>query len=186
MRTSHLLGLAAISLLAAAGVARAQPSLTAPATAPATPPTPISAYLEPGIEAGATWGALYGAIELDGGYRLGNGPVWLHSRLAQGGLSAEEGHNMSSDFTEARIGAEVRGCVVEGIACLVGGLDLGYRHEMLEVGGGRETLDLGVAVARLGLDLGGDHLRFRPSVELSADQTRPNGIGFTAGIAYTW
>ena len=36
------------------------------------------------------------------------------------------------------------------------------------------------------LDLGGNNLRLRPSIETSVHQGGWNGLGLTAGIAYTW
>lgn len=144
------------------------------------------AYLEPGIALGVTRGALYGAIELDGGYHLGSTPFWLHGRFAQGALAVVEDSTMTSDFTEARLGLETRGCLLDGIACLVGGVDFGYRHEMLTAHHARQTSDVAVAIARVGLDVGGKHLRIRPSIETGVEPGGWNGLGLTAGIAYTW
>ena len=178
-----LLGTAAAMLLAMPAIVRAQPALDHPASDPAVGAT---AYLEPGIEAGITHGAVYGALEFDGGYRLSDTPLWLHGRFAQGALAEIERDTMNSDFTEARLGLELRGCLLDHIACLVGGVDFAYRHEMLVSAHDHTTADLAVAIARLGLDLGGNHIRFRPSIETGVEQGRWNGLGFTAGIAYTW
>lgn len=174
---------AAASLLALTAVVDAQPALDQPSADAAVTAT---AYLEPGITAGITRGALYGAVELDGGYRLSDTPLWLHGRFAQGALAEIERDTMNSDFTEARLGLEARGCLFDGIACLVGGVDFGYRHEMFVAAHDHETADLAVAIARLGLDLGGKHLRVRPSIETGVQQGGWNGLGFTTGIAYLW
>lgn len=178
---------AAASLLAIAPTAHAEPGNDPGAFVdPAATAASTDAYLEPGLEIGITPGAFYGAVELDGGHRLGDTPLWLHGRFAQGNLSRIEEKTMSSDFTEARLGLEARGCVFAGIACLVAGVDLGYRHEMYVSDFGRGTADLGLSTARLGLDLGSPHLRFRPSVETGVQQGGWLGLGVTAGLAYTW
>jgi hypothetical protein len=178
-----LLGTIAASLLAMTALVHAQPALDHPASDDAIT---TGAYLEPGIEAGITRGAFYGALEFDGGYRLSDTPLWIHGRFAQGALAEIERDTMNSDFTEARLGLEARGCVLDGIACLVGGVDFGYRHEMFVAAHDRDTADLAVAIARLGLDIGGKHLRVRPSIETGVAQGGWNGLGFTTGIAYTW
>jgi hypothetical protein len=174
---------AAASLLALTAVADAQPALDQPASDAAIPAT---AYLEPGLEAGITHGAVYGALELDAGYHLSDTPLWLHGRFAQGIVGPVDQDTMTSDFTEARLGLEARGCLFEGIACLVGGVDFGYRHEMFISRFEHNNADLAVGIARLGLDLGGKHLRLRSSIETGVEQGGWNGLGLTAGIAYTW
>jgi len=180
------------SAATAAATAAAAAAADTPDAAPRAPGAPaaddgdIRAYLEPGVELGATQGTFYGALQLDGGYHLGSTPFWLHGRFAQGALALIDDRTMSSDFTEARLGLEARGCALDGIACLVGGVDFGYRHEMLATRHDTDTTNLALAIARLGLDLGGKHLRLRPSIETSVHQGGWNGLGLTAGIAYTW
>ena len=178
-----LVSTAAASLLALTAVADAQPALDQPASDAALPAT---AYLEPGLEAGITHSAFYGALELDAGYHLSDTPLWLHGRFAQGALLEIKGDTMNSDFTEARVGLEARGCLFDGIACLVAGVDFGYRHEMFVATHDHDSSDLVVGIARLGLDIGGKHLRVRPSIETGVEQGGWNGLGFTTGIAYTW
>ena len=172
----------AASLLATTAIAGAQPSLVEPVAAPA-PAT--GAYLEPGVEAGLTRGGFYGALQLDGGYRLGDTPLWLHGRFAHGGMAGIDEVTMSSDFTEARAGIEARTCGFQGLVCLVGGLDAGYRHQRLLAQYDDERDNLAAAIARLGLDVGGKHLRFRTGVESGVDQGGWNGLGLTTGLAYT-
>lgn len=175
---------ASASLLATPAVAGAQPSLVEPSEQPRETP-PVTAYLEPGLEVGGTRGGVYGALQLDGGHRL-DGPLWLHARLAQGGMAGIDEATMSSDFAEARLGLEARGCRLDGLLCAVGGLDVGYRHERLVAEFDAERADLVTAIARLGLDLGGQHVRLRVSVESGVDRAGWNGLGLTTGVAYAW
>ena len=93
---------------------------------------------------------------------------------------------MTSDFTDARIGLEARGCALDGIACLVDGLDAGYRHERLFTEFTNTRADLAGAIARLGLDLGSRHFRLRASVETAVSQRGWDGLGLTTGVAYAW
>ena len=173
------------SLLATTAVAHAEPSLVAPVASSASAPASDS-YLELGLDVGYSAVDLYNALQLDGGHRLGGGPIWLHARLAHGGMGNLEQTTMNSDFTEARLGLEARGCVLSGFACLVGGLDAGYRHERQLTEFTNARADLAEAIARLGLDLGGRHLRLRGSVETAVSQRGWDGLGLTTGIAYAW
>ncbi|HEX8113908.1 MAG TPA: hypothetical protein VF516_39525 [Kofleriaceae bacterium] len=186
MRTASYAAAAAFaSLLATPAVVHAQPSLVEPAT-PSSDPTAARSYLEPGLDVGLATAGLYGALQLDGGHRLGDGPIWLHARLAHGGMGVIEETTMTSDFTDARVGLEARGCALDGIACLVSGLDAGYRHERLVTDYRNTRADLAAAIARLGLDLGGKHLRLRASLETAVAQRGWDGLGLTTGIAYAW
>lgn len=190
------------------GPAADAPAADAPAArAPATSAVATGeAYLEPGIEAGIADELYYGALQLDGGYHLGATPLWLHARFAQGALAArfQRMSTRSSDFTEARLGLEARGCVLADHICLVGGVDFGYRHGLSAAApaspgsspaspgsaasatAAAVTGGLGVAIARLGLDLGGANLRFRPSIETSVHHGGWSGLALSSGIAYVW
>jgi hypothetical protein len=190
-RLALALALAAVTLLATAAIAGAQPSRVEPAAAgAAAAPAPATAlaaaYLEPGVEVGATRGGFYGALQLDGGHRLADTPIWLHARLAHGGMAGVDEVTMSSDFTEARLGLEARTCGLHGHLCLVGGLDAAYRHQRLVAEYDNQNDDLGAAIARLGLDAGGQHLRFRTGLEAGVDQRGSNSLGLTTGLAYAW
>ena len=207
---------AAAALAAIPAIAHAQPSpalaaaampafTAAPATAttyatmPASSATPaaptdlhdaVHAYLEPGVAAGVAT-SLYGAVELDGGYRLGDSPLWLHGRVSHGAFATFSDRVLGSDLTEARLGLEARGCSDNDIACLVGGVDFAYRHEMLSTANEDPTpnttnITFVAAIARVGLDLGTKHVRFRPSVELGVRQGGWSNLGATTGLAFAW
>jgi len=182
MLATRILGFAACSILATTAVAAAQPALTAPAAAPSAR---TDAYLEPGAALGGDRTGIYGALQLDGGLRL-DGPLWIHGRFAHGGMGEIEETTMSSDFTEARVGAEARGCALEGIACLVGGIDAAYRHERVITDDTHRNADTADLIARVGLDVGTRHFRLRPSIEAAFDRSGWSGLGMTGGIAYTW
>src|SRR5207245_7690173 len=71
---------------------------------------------------------------------------------------------------QLRAGLEARVCTDPGVLCLVGGLDLGYQYARWQRRSDELDTDTGkglVAVPRIGLDLGGDGIRFRLAFELS-------------------
>ena len=84
---------------------------------------------------------------------------------------------------EARAGLELRGCVWNGIACVVGGADLGWIHEGMSAGA---ALDATAVIPRAGLDVGGDQLRFRPGVELALGNNQYRNAAMTVAVAYQW
>src|SRR5438132_908311 len=99
----HIASVASLAALATASLAIVTTTAAHAQPAAVDPGGSVSAageaYLVPGVEVGITPGAFYGAVELDGGYHLGDTPLWLHGRFAQGNLARIEENTMSSDFT---------------------------------------------------------------------------------------
>ena len=153
-----------LATLAARG--HAQPALTAPLP---PPPSPARFQLEVAPALGSTYdGDIYAGLAAAGLYRL-NDLLAVHA-AAEGatarvlhfpGIDQYEG--TSDRFAEARAGIELRGCRGDAL-CAIGGVDVGYRSE--HVTGRMDTSLSGAeAVARIGLDVGTPHLRFRPTFE---------------------
>lgn len=164
------------------------------ATAPMLPSIYVSLGGTIGVGGAVDW--LYGGTQVDGGYRLTE-TLWLRGRLDG---AARIGYGTSDSFTvispahahtDAMLGVEARSCRGD-VVCLVAGVDAGYRFADDNYLGG-------IAVApRVGLDLGGRHLRVRPAVEVIAPFVRQRvgdpelaglpalGIGVTAEVAYEW
>ena len=184
-------------LIASSAVAHADPS------EPNYQPT---SYVEVGGALGIDAGFLpYGAGSLSVGRRVDESPVWFHGGVMLGGgsagnlgdafgailCSAEDDDGGCSDSSqpnatylfEARAGLELRGCVWNGVACLMAGADVGWVHEGMSSG---PALDTAVTIPRVGLDLGGDHLRFRPGVELAFGSNDYRNGAVTAAVAYQW
>ena len=186
--TKHLVIL--ISLLSPA-LAGAQPSLSA-----ASEPAPRSqSYVAFGAMAGADVGldlALTGEV----GYRLHGGPLWLHAQVTDALWNGDD--QGSGVLRNVRGGIEARKCTDDGVACLVGGIDIGLQHATWvdrEDSMQTETHDDVIAVPRVGLDFGGEHLRFRPAIEsyhaLAGDDVFKNpydlvGTNLTFAVAYQW
>ncbi|MDB4953628.1 MAG: hypothetical protein JWO36_1197 [Myxococcales bacterium] len=190
MRITTLTALGLLCVSVAAPIAHAEPSLTASSREVASEP---KTYVAAGVALGAdgTLDWLYSGAQIEAGYRLST-TWWLHGDV---GVMGRSGYGTvqritlmapSADAYEARLGPEARRCNSTGAACLVGGVDLGYRTGELA----------GLVVApRVGLDVGSRKLRFRPAIELQVGGPIDNregpsipdvGIGFTTAIAYQW
>jgi hypothetical protein len=167
MKTA-LLSLATLAALTA--VASAEPT-------DATGPAPrATQYLDLGVEAGALR-TMVGGAHLQGGYRLGDTPLFAHAQLSAG-QSGSDG-----DYQQMRVGAEARGCVWGERICAFGGLDVGYQHDhvvdqpSLLFSLAWEDDDTYVATAhdviavpRVGFELGGA-VKLRTALELPMYQT---------------
>lgn len=157
-----------------------------------------------GVMAGINERVPDGAATLDGDYRLGDSPLWLHGRFAFGDVMAQLGEPGGGTLVQLRAGVLARGCVLDDHACATAGLDLGYEQArywgLLESGAplaGLLGVDVparpiistlvhhAIAVPRVGLDLGGA-VRLRPGVELAFDGHGIDGGDVTLAIAYTW
>jgi hypothetical protein len=153
--------LAVLATLAGRGAA--QPALTAPLP-PAPAPARYQVEVAPAL--GATHdGDIYAGLAAAGLYRL-NDLVAVHAAVEAAtarvvhfaGIDQYEG--TTDRFAEARGGIELRRCAREAL-CGFAGVDVGYRREPTT------TMDLSSAeaVARIGLDVGTPHVRFRPTFE---------------------
>jgi hypothetical protein len=173
-----------------------RPGDTAPiATASTLPSTYVSLGGAIGVGGAVDW--LYGGTQVEGGYRLTD-TLWVRGRLDRAARIGYGAINQSvtvispeHPHTDAMLGIETRRCHDDAV-CLVAGADAGYRFADDNFEGGFTI------VPRVGLDLGGRHLRVRPGVEASASFIRQRvgepelagmpalGIGFTTEVAYEW
>ncbi|MBL8623102.1 MAG: hypothetical protein JNK64_17430 [Myxococcales bacterium] len=127
-------------------------------------------------------------IAFDAGAEVGTrlaGPWWGHGSLRVGQAGDSEG---SGSHFELRVGAEHQGCNVTGSVCHLVGLDLGFQASTWEKEDMHERHNGPLIAPRLGLDLGGDHLRLRLALEargyVSAAGGAIPGLGLSAGLAY--
>ena len=185
--------LATLGMLLVASTASAQPGVTdEPAPPPATPTPEVRTdrgYVAGGVLLGADH-FIHGALTLEAGVRLGDAPVWLHVAGAKGSSMDFEG---GGDFLRGLAGIETRSCIVLG-ACFVLGVDAGTQRatwsgdDFDDEEHHRGT----VLAARIGIDAGGDRVRFRGGMEVLRVHNSSNvtetewtgGIGFTLGLAY--
>jgi hypothetical protein len=165
------------------------PGLTAPAA-----PAP-SHYVAFGGFAGVGVETLQAAWTAEGGVHLA-GSVWAHALAGYGGAGDDQGTGV---FRSIRAGVDTQSCTSRGIACVVAGFDLGYQHvtwtaSYPPTNADHEIHDNVVAIARLMLDAGGEHVRVHTGVELGpvvagydSVPLRVRGdFDLTAALAYRW
>ncbi len=142
-----------------------------------------------GVDGAIDW--IYSGWSLDAGYRV-EPTLWLHANVSMVGRS---GYGTTNDLTlmspkpewyAARLGLETHRCRT-GALCIYAGIDGGFRTG---------NLDGWIIVPRLGLDVGGDALRFRAGAELLVSHVSRGdddgaflpdaGLGMTASVVYQW
>jgi hypothetical protein len=202
-------------VLATCSIASAEPRVAAldlsTTELPAPAPSPTPSHADSYVSLGTTFGAdtavdwLKGGIAIDGGYRLTDS-LWIRGRFDEAarigygdvqqvgslpdfsGVSLRAPQHPHSDLLS---GVEWRGCSTRAL-CAVGGFDAGIR-----IDDDKRALAGVTTVPRLGLDVGTEHLRFRPMVEASVAWQRGYdnelggilpafGIGLTTSVAYQW
>ena len=182
------------SVLLVASVARAQPALTTeagPSTEPKSEPKVDrvqTGYIASGVMLAADQG-LVGAVMIEGGHRLGDGPLWLHVEAERGAAGGVDEPTYRGNYAAGRAGVEARSCVLDGVLCGMAGLDLGVRHVdyMAEYDQANDTG--AIVVPRIGLDVGSKHLRLRPGLDAIIEPAKSSavtGLAMTAGVAYVW
>jgi hypothetical protein len=180
------------SLVAATAVAHADPLAVA---ATASPDAVPSSYVQGGVMAGANDGLLTDGASAEVGKRV-QPYVWVHASMTMG--SADELFaSGTGSILQARAGADLMGCNANGVLCAFAGADVGFQHT--EFSGmsvplfcdgedcqGDAVYDHHagmIGVGRVGLDIGGKHLRWRPGVEGSVSGTGV-GVNVTQSVAY--
>ena len=186
--------LATLGMILIASTAGAQPGATD--DPPLAPRDPIrEARVDRGyIAGGFLLGAdhfIHGALTLEAGVRLGAAPLWLHLAGAAGSSMDFEG---GGEFVRGLAGIETRTCFVAG-ACFVLDVDAGTQRATWSSGDAFDVEEHHrgtVLAARIGIDAGGDRVRFRGGMEVLRVHNSSNvtetewtgGIGFMAGIAF--
>src|SRR5262249_52520050 len=129
---------------------------------------PIIAHADPaayvqaeGLVGGASPIGLDAMVGIEGGYRLAHGPFWVRGAVAYGPGGDDQG---GGSVGQVRAGLEARWCGRERALCGVVALDLGgqyatWQHHQPDAGS--ETGKGLLMIPRIGLDTGGDHIRFR-------------------------
>jgi hypothetical protein len=195
------------SILLTCSIASAEPRVAAldlsstetEASLPAPSPARADRYVSVGGSFGANTAVdwLYGGASVDGGYRLTD-TLWIRGRFNESARIGDGAINQGPMLvapqyptTEVLSGLEWRGCANRAV-CVVGGFDVGYRFGQLRYGHDGVT-----TAPRIGLDVGTEHLRFRPMVEANVSAPRNYdteiqgfwpafGIGLTTAVAYQW
>ena len=182
-----------ISILGTASIASAEPSR----------------YVATGAVVGSDERLLSEGGTIEGGARL-TGGLWLHAEGAVGATERLAGIGFTDllfpwpgtdrfaagngMFEQARLGLEQRACTATRVTCLWGGVDVGVAHTSWSAEPSSPqwasymTIDTWgtLAVARAGLDIGGKHLRVRPSVEGGFVSGPSTGGSASLGLAYQY
>ena len=129
----------------------------------------------------------YSAAIAEGGYKLTD-HLWLHALVADGKL----GGGNDTRYLEVQAGIEASTCDGPSVACVIAGVDAGFDsqiytsdHYMTDAAGA-------VLVPRAGLDVGTQHVRFRPTLRVIVDPFTPvsggelAGLELSATVAYRW
>ncbi len=98
---------------------------------------------------------------LEGAMRVATTPIWVHGLI---GTGAETQINDQDEFLEARGGFELS-CATRRKVCGFFGIDVGGEIQSRRGDGPDRQLSGVVAVPRMGLDMGGDIVRVRASVD---------------------
>ena len=162
MRFGAAIGSATLAMIASAAVARAGSSSMVPVVSDdqaewqrERPP----AYLAFGSSV-ATDAHLNADLFLEGAMRVATTPLWIHGLV---GTGAETQLQDQGEFLEARGGVELS-CATRRAVCGFFGIDVGGEMQSRN-GDGKGKLSGVIAVPRMGLDMGGDIVRVRASVD---------------------
>ncbi|MBV8757555.1 MAG: hypothetical protein JO257_09780 [Deltaproteobacteria bacterium] len=188
-----LLAFAAVT--AASSIASADPLSVAATTDSAAEPT---TYVQGGLMAGGNDGYLTAGASAEVGKRVAPF-AWVHASLTMGAADELFAHGTGS-IMQARAGADLMTCNGSGVLCAFAGADLGIQQTQYsgmsepwfcdssegDCSGNAidESRNRVIGVGRLGLDIGGTHLRWRPGIEASVAGNGVNGVNLTQSLAY--
>lgn len=190
MKTTAMVSTLLLTLVATLGVAAADDSASVTASRAEDARVPSKAYFSTGLMMGGDDQVFFAGVGLDGGYRVGDGPMWIHAAVIEGQPQELFSRTVGGNYTQAHAGVEMRQCTVHGGACAAAGVDMGYRYMDYEGRGGLFSDDDSmttahsegiVAVPRVQFDYGGDTFRLRHSFEaVVADK---GATGMQVGLA---
>lgn len=183
------------SLVALSSIASADPLSVAATTHEDVAPT---TYVQGGLNVGGNDGLVTAGASVEMGKRVAP-IVWLHASFMMG--SADELFaSGTGSIMQARVGADLMTCSDNGALCAFAGADVGMQHAQFSGvsdpwfcdGDANDCMGDPVAqdrtraigVARVGLDIGGKHLRWRPGIEATVAGDGVNGLDLTQSIAY--
>lgn len=187
-------------LVALVAEAAAQPGATPYTRDLDEPATPPVATTVPRAETGFIGGGfllggdqfINAAVVVEGGLRLGSTPLFVRGLFAKGNSFDFEG---GGGLTRGMIGVELRGCSSRAF-CGFAALDAGYQQQTWSSEDEMTEHHSGLLVGpRIGLDAGGDNVRFRFAFEATRYDHRTEiggnattnwqgGGGFTMTFVY--
>jgi len=160
------------------------------------PPEQAPAHREAGFLGGgvAVGGGhlMHAAWALEGALAIPGTPLFVRAAAQRGGAFDFEG---TGSFWRAAGGIEARACNGMDGYCWIAGLDVGYQHETWNSGDPGDITEVhqGLVVGpRGGIDAGGEHVRFRATIEYLEYHHESNvgmtgwetAAGLSLGLAY--
>jgi hypothetical protein len=187
--------LACASVVSFCSIASADPLAVAATTTQEPEPT---TYVQGGLLAGGNDGLFTAGGSVEVGKRV-SPFAWVHASFMMGS-AGELFATGSGSVMQARVGADLMTCSDNGALCAFAGADLGLQAAQYHgtsdpwfcdsdagdcMGDPIDKSDGGaIGVGRVGLDIGGKHLRWRPGIEASVAADGLNGVNVTQSIAY--
>jgi hypothetical protein len=183
------------SLAAVSSIASADPlSVTGTTTSSDAAPT---TYVQGGLMAGGNDHKLTAGGNVEIGKQVAS-IAWVHASFVLGSAS-ELFATGSGSIIQGRVGGDLMTCSETGGLCAFVGADVGMQDVNYE--GMSQPWFCGedsdcspnpisqhsaalLGVARVGLDLGGQHFRWRPGIEVSGTTDGGAGVNLTQSIAY--
>ncbi len=202
---ASLLGSAALVGSASRASAEPAPSTSATSATSATNATsataelPARAFVGGVGSVGLGEGGLYSQAGVEGGYRLGARPLYLHGELALGHMDdlsevAGGSDNLvygSAWYAQIRAGVETRLCSARDQLCGLAGADLGVLKTGSTTGPRTDSMTTSFVdyqvIPRLGVELGGKVVRVRLTAELPVgDTVRADGASHAGVQGLMW
>ena len=102
----------------------------------------------------------FAGLTVEGGIRL-RGPLWARGEVLAGEPLSPPDNSHTGSYQAVRLGVEHHLCTQSSVACLVSGLDVGWRRYQAD----EDTVRGVELVPQVGLDIGGSRLRFRTALQ---------------------
>ena len=102
----------------------------------------------------------FAGLTLEGGLRL-RGPLWARGEVLVAAPLSPPDNSHTGSYRAVRLGVEHHLCTQSSVACLISGLDVGWRRYQAD----EDTVRGVELVALVGLDIGGSNVRFRTALQ---------------------
>ena len=152
---------------------------------------PPNLFVDGGVVVGTdSVSPAFAGLTLEGGLRL-PGSLWARGEVLVGAPLSPPDNAHTGSYRAVRLGLEHHLCTQSAVACLVTGLDVGWRRYQAD----EDTVRGVELVAQVGLDIGGSNVRFRTALQgvvaLGAAhqnaylQQGDDGLPFFDGVLWT-
>ena len=102
----------------------------------------------------------FAGLTVEGGIRL-RGSLWARGEVLVAAPLSPPDNSHTGSYRAVRLGVEHHLCTQSSVACLISGLDVGWRRYQAD----EDTVRGVELVAQVGLDIGGSNVRFRTALQ---------------------